>query len=222
MIKSVANEMLEDHRKIVDRYLCAKQLVIKKGFAKEIDWQDEIQLSKIDEAYFLREAAWVVLSSGMREYVIRKKFPEISGAFYWWQSSKQIVENHEKCKKHALKVFCNHKKINAIIEIAEIILKNGFNSIKSHIKESGVEFIQTMPFMGPATSYHLAKNIGLDVVKPDRHLLRVADSTGFNNPHDLCEAISKAVGDRISVIDLVIWRFATLNPKYTEYFSLTL
>jgi len=219
MIKSKANKMLADRLKIVDRYLCAKEIVIKKGFAKEIDWQNEIQLSKINEAYFLKEAAWVVLSSGMREYVIRKKFPDISSAFYFWQSSKLIVKNREKCKKHALEVFCHQKKINAIVEIAEIILKNGFNSIKSYIQKSGVEFIQTMPFMGPATSYHLAKNIGLDVVKPDRHLLRVADSTGFNNPHALCETISEVVGDRISVIDLVIWRFATLNPKYTEYFS---
>ena len=119
----------------------------------------------------------------------------------------------------ALMVFRHEQKINAIINIANKISKNGFDSLKICIQNEGIRYIQTMPYMGPATSYHLAKNIGFDVAKPDRHLLRIATITGYNNPQNLCKDISTSVGDRISVVDLVMWRFATLNPNYIEYFD---
>ncbi len=46
----------------------------------------------------------------------------------------------------------------------------------------------------------------------------IAATAGYDTPKLLCEDISSSVGDRISVIDLVIWRFATLNSNYLEYF----
>ncbi len=205
--------------RIVERYMTAKETVTEKGFASEIDWQDEIQFSQVTESDMLREAAWVVLSSGMRETVIREKFPYISAAFHSWQSAKCITASSEQCRSRALAVFCHKRKINAIITIAKRICEQGFEEFKKCIHEEGIEFIQTLPYMGPATSYHLAKNIGLDVVKPDRHLLRVAAAAGYDNPALLCEDIAALVGDRVSVVDLVIWRFATLNPDYAKHFA---
>ena len=96
----------------------------------------------------------------------------------------------------------------------DLVALSGFR-----FQSEGVEFIQTLPFMGPATSYHLAKNIGLDVVKPDRHLLRMAAAVGYDSPSLLCEDIAASVGDRVSVVDVVLWRFATLNSNYTDYFA---
>lgn len=211
--------MPRSRMKVVENYIAAKESVIAKGFAVEIDWQDEVSFSRLAESDFLREAAWVVLSSGMRETVIRKKFLAISKAFYDWGSADLIVRNSEQCVARALEAFRHQGKIDAIIAIAQQIHTQGFESFKSCIQSEGLEFIQTLPFMGPATSYHLAKNIGLDVVKPDRHLVRVAAALGYESPKLLCEEIAESVGDRVCVVDLVIWRFATLNPNYTEYFG---
>ena len=82
-----------------------------------------------------------------------------------------------------------------------------------------MEAIRCLPFMGPATSYHLAKNLGLDVVKPDRHLLRITDVTGYQSPYEMCCDIAKVTSDKLSVIDLVIWRFATIQRQYLDHFS---
>lgn len=213
------SQYIINREKLVDCYLKAKETIINKGFAEEIDWQNDIQFNQINESSFLREAAWVVLSSGMKESVIRKKFPTISSAFYYWRSSNRIVQNRDKCKIRALKVFNHENKINAIISIAIEISTYGFDSIKNRIKNKGIKFIQTLPYMGPATSYHLAKNIGLDVMKPDRHLLRITSVTGYNNPQQLCKDISLYVGDRVSVVDIVMWRFATLEPNYIKHFE---
>lgn len=206
-------------QRTVEAYLVAKTLVLKEGFGEEIDWQDSIQLSHINESDFLREAAWVVLSSGMAEVVIRRKFPPLSGAFYHWRSAADIFLDSEQCRKKALVIFRNIRKIEAIITIAQRVFREGFEFFKRQIQQDGVRVIRSLPFMGPATSYHLAKNIGLDVVKPDRHLLRVAAAAGFESPEQLCKDINAVVGDRISVIDLVIWRFATLKPNYVEIFA---
>lgn len=211
--------MTHRQRIIGDIYIKIKEAVISEGFATEIDWQNDIQFSQITECDLLREAAWVVLSSGMRESIIREKFSAISAAFYCWESAGKIVRYSEQCRVNALAIFHHCKKIDAIITIAKRISAEEFETFKMYIQRDRIDFIQTLPFMGPATAYHLAKNIGLDVVKPDRHLLRVAASTGYETPKLLCEDISESVGDRVSVVDLVIWRFATLNPNYLEYFA---
>jgi hypothetical protein len=211
--------ILSRQRRAVEFYIKAKQAVIVEGFAAEIDWQNQLRFSRITESDFLREAAWVVLSSGMREVVIRKIFQPISAVFYAWESATQIVNDSQKCRTLALSLFAHQQKIDAIITIAQIISSQGFENFKKCIQHDGVRFIQSLPFMGPATSCHLAKNLGLDIVKPDRHLLRLAAAAGYESPKRLCEDISASVGDRLSVVDLVMWRFATLNPNYSDYFS---
>ena len=62
--------------------------------------------------------------------------------------------------------------------------------------------LQTFSFIGPITGLHLMKNLGIPVVKPDRHLTRIADVAGFNSVQELCESIQQSVGDGLSEIDL--------------------
>jgi len=160
---------------LVDRYLLAKEILIQHGYAHEISWQDCVTFSDVTEQDFLREAAWVVLSAGMREVVIRRLFPKISAAFFEWESARRIATESERCRRLALRRFGNQRKIDSIIKIAEIVDSEGFDRMKVRISEQGPETLQGLPYIGPTTCYHLAKNIGLDVAKPDRHLLRVAD-----------------------------------------------
>jgi len=42
----------------------------------------------------------------------------------------------------------------------------------------GVWFLQQLPFIGPVTAFHLAKNLGIEAVKPDRHLCRLSKLLG--------------------------------------------
>ena len=202
--------------KLCQAYFLAKKKVIQEGYAREIDWQDQCSLNNLTETQFLREAAWVVLSSGMKEKIISAKFPEISKVFFDWKSSGQIAEHSEFCFFNAVKVFGHHGKIKAIIKIAKKVHQDGFSSIKCRLNNEGLKFLNTLPFIGPVTQFHLGKNIGMDVVKPDRHLVRIADALGYNSPLKLCEDIATFSAEKISVIDLVLWRYATLDNKYLE------
>jgi hypothetical protein len=203
----------------IDFYLLAKGTVVGEGFGYEIAWQARIDFSQVNESSFLREAAWVVLSSGMRESVIRAKFHSLSIAFFNWHSARRITTNARRCRKIALRAFGHRGKITSIIEIARLVDAAGFDAFKQEIVKGGVQYLQSLPYIGPTTCYHLAKNLGLDVVKPDRHLIRISALMGYANPTELCRTISNAVGDRASVVDLVVWRYATLNPGYKHFLA---
>lgn len=205
--------MHTEAHKLAHSYLDAKQCVIAAGYAHEIDWQEEVCFDKLTESRFLREYTWVVFSSGFRESVLNKKFDSLTSAFKGLISAGTIAKNRRSCRNSALKTFGHNGKVSAVLDVCKLIHEIGFNDFSRQLRHGGVEFIDALPFMGPATSYHLAKNIGLDVVKPDRHLIRIAKASGFESPNDLCESIKHTVGDTLAVIDIVIWRYATLHPK---------
>jgi hypothetical protein len=199
--------------RLAQSYLDAKQCVIDAGFAYEIDWQEDVRFSDLTEERFLHEYTWVVFSSGFRETVLRKKFSDLALAFGGLVSAAFVAQNRGECRRLALRKFGHRGKVTAVLDVCAMIDTQGFEFLRHQLHSGGVDFIDQLPFMGPATSYHLAKNIGLNVVKPDRHLVRIAAASGFQSPDDLCDCISKAVGDALPVIDIVIWRYATLHPK---------
>lgn len=198
----------------MESYLTARECVVAAGYAEEIDWQDHLCLDAISESDFLRESAWVILSAGMRETVIRRCFEAISNAFLSWRSADDIVRCRRTCVRGALRVFGHQAKIEAIGEVATVVATEGFAAVVDRMRTEGVDELERLPFIGPVTRFHLAKNLGLDVVKPDRHLVRMAHAAGFSSPESMCRVIADATGDRLATVDVVLWRYATLEPDY--------
>lgn len=99
------------------------------------------------------------------------------------------------------------------------VADEGFSRTKTKLVGGDMSYLRTFPYMGPATSYHLAKNLGMDVVKPDRHLIRISSVAGYECPEAMCRDIAATAGERLSVVDLVLWRYATLNPEYLNDFT---
>lgn len=212
-----------EHKKpgIVSAYNLAKGIVLHAGYETEIAWQASIDFDLITESDFLREHAWVALSAGMHERVIRRCFGIISQCFYDWQSARTIVEQENNCRNLALSYFNNQHKIDGIIQTAHIIASFGFASYKEEIRRNPLQVLQSLPFVGSVTRYHLAKNIGLQFAKPDRHLVRLATSVGYSDIQQFCKDISEYVDDSIPVVDIVLWRFANITNAYVSIFSST-
>lgn len=204
--------------RLAHAYMDAKRAILDAGFAHEVDWQEQLCVSEVTESAFLAEYAWVAFSSGFREAVLRAKFPALSRAFAEFASAECIWTRRATCRRHALSIFNHPGKIRAVLECSRLVYERGFDSVRSEVAQRGVQFIQELPYMGPVTSLHLAKNIGLNVVKPDRHLVRIAQHSGYHSPLEMCVAIHEMVGDALSVIDLVIWRYATIDPAASTRF----
>ena len=195
-------------------YNKAKEVVMSSGYEREIDWQSNIEIDSVGESDFLQEYAWVVLSSGMKESVIRRIFGRFSSAFCEWQSSLIISQHSNRCRESALRVFNNRRKVDGIIKTAQFIATVGFDEFRESLKKDTIKALLSLDFIGPITCYHLAKNIGLNVAKPDRHLKRIAQIFGYTDVQELCKEVSQSTGDKMSVVDLVFWRFAVITPEY--------
>jgi len=204
---------------LLQRYNFAKIIVLDHGFHHEINWQSKVSFEDLDEKTFLRELSWVVLSSGMKTAIIEKKFGSISKCFYQWKSALLIAKNCTHCFESAIRIFNNRAKMNAIIDAANKISFQGFAKIKELILNNPIEFLQEFKFIGPTTVYHLAKNIGLDFAKPDRHLRRIAAMHGYSDVQKFCRDIAINIGDSVPVVDIVFWRFATIESDYLNVLS---
>jgi hypothetical protein len=198
-------------KRAVTLYERAAREVSEAGFGWEADWQRSRQAHEFGETDFLREAAWVILCSGFRETAVRRHFDYLSLCFCDWESAQLIMENQSTCRNTAFSCFRNHRKIEAIIDVADKVHSSGFQKIRQFTLEDPISFLQTFPFIGPVTSWHLAKNLGFNVVKNDRHLARLATSHGFDDALGLCQVISDATGEALNVIDIILWRFATFT-----------
>ena len=202
---------MTDLHRALTVYAEARRFMIASGFSDELLWQERIRFEDIAESDFLREAAWVILCSGFRESILRKMFSGVSLCFCDWESSTTITENAHLCKLTAMDVFKNQRKIDAIIQLASTVAEVGFPELKRRIAIDPIPQLQTLPYIGPITSWHLAKNLGFNVAKPDRHLASLAKTLGFTDAHCLCSELANATGDADAVIDLVLWRYSAEN-----------
>ena len=145
---------------------------------------------------FFRQYSWVVISANLSNKAALKIFDNVIYAIKIGNSTRSVF-NHDK-KASAIEYIFKHRN--------EVFDK--YNKIKN-VNEK-LYFLNTLPWIGPTNRYHLARNLGLDVCKPDRHLKRIADYYN-TTPDKLCQKLSNESGDRIGVVDYVIWRAGNLN-----------
>jgi len=174
------------------KYLDIKAELIERGYAKEIDWTDEVGPCEKPINFFL-EFAWVVVNSGMRNQVAEKIYKKIINAI------KEEIDIST--------VFGHKGKVAAIKDV----WKNQYEIFTNfQLVEDKISFLEELPWIGKITKFHLARNLGYDFVKPDRHLVRVANSYNMT-PNEMCEKLVEITGDRLGTVDVVIWRAANLK-----------
>jgi hypothetical protein len=188
-------------------YTGAKRLLVDQGYQPEIDWQERQCPADVTESGFLREAAWVVYCCGFREATVRRHFDFLSLCFFDWSSARDIAESGDVCIATAMTAIANRRKHEAVLTIASKIASNGFRVFRGELLRSPLDALSGLPYIGPVTALHLAKNLGFEVAKPDRHLVRLKDQLGFIDVHEMCSRIAEESGDPVSVVDLVLWRY---------------
>lgn len=174
------------------QYFDLKNKIIEAGYGDEIDWQENLKPCENNDQ-FASEAVWVILNSGMKEQIARKINDRIWGAI---EIGQDISE-----------VFGHKGKVKAI----KYVLGNSGTLFQEYVLSNDkITFLKSIPYIGNITCYHLAKNLGHDCIKPDRHLVRIANEYG-TTPNEMCDILSNNTGDKKCVIDIVIWRAANLK-----------
>jgi hypothetical protein len=176
-------------------YLDLKARVVTAGYGREVDWAEDPPA--IDApCKFANEYIWVVLNSGMKNQVAQAIWDRVRAAL-----------------RVGLPVRVAFKHPGKVAAIERALSPEGVEWFDAYREletdEARLAYLETLPWIGPITKWHLAKNLGVDCAKPDRHLVRIAD--GEQAAHDLCARLAEATGDRVATVDLVIWRAANLG-----------
>lgn len=183
----------------------------------EIEWQRSVSFESFTEQQFLRECAWVILCSGFREETVRRYFDYISLVHSDWESAEAVLDSYPLCVITASRAIDNRSKLEAIVAVARRVNGAGFLNFKEAILRDPISELCKLPYVGEVTSWHLAKNLGLNVAKPDRHLVRISENLGFTDAHALCQSLALLVGEQVKVVDLVIWRYLADNPGLRKH-----
>jgi hypothetical protein len=176
-----------------DEYLDLKRMVIDHGYAREIDWADGLTFPKDSETLCL-ETIHVICNSGMKYEIAQKIYEKILKAITKGVDIRTVFKNKNKVRAIKLALFDRQIRYGML------------HGMKDDLEKALVWF-EKLDGIGKVTKYHLARNCGFDVCKPDRHLVRIAQSYGMT-PEQMCQALSDKLGDRMGVVDVVIWRAA--------------
>jgi hypothetical protein len=206
---------------LLQGYLNAKVHIEEAGYGPDIEWAEYLILMRphdITPTYVLREHAWVVLNSGFRFQVATKLWPNILKAFHGFKP--ELVS--EDCVSPAQKSLNHPGKLGAMVEMAELIRKYGIEPILKDAADPPK--LTRLPWIGKITCWHFAKVLGVDAVKPDVHLKRAAKAAGFDTPLQLAQAIQNELGDPLTVVDSILWRYGEQRiqrgwPDWIELFT---
>jgi len=202
--------VLDETRDLVGFYRTAKATVQAAGYGDEIDWQRKVTIEGLTVPEIIGDIMFVILNSGMKATVARKLNDELRLVFAGFANPAVLWELRDGLRLTALRVLNHPGKIDAVFYAIRWFVEHDLDEFKGRLKAEGVDFLQTFPFIGKITRYHLGKNLGLDVCKPDRWLVRVAERFD-TTPEILCEYLSEQTGDRIPVVDIVLWRYCEMG-----------
>lgn len=131
-------------------------------------------------------------------------------AYGHWSS---LARKEEPEVMRSVLPVCNNPQKARAVWRASRLLRDGVDAFgwdeyrKGYL--SSPDLLRRLPYVGPVTCFHLARNVGLlEFVKPDLHLVRMAEHWGFPDPVEMCRAV-RPEGMPLGIVDLVLWYAAS-------------
>jgi len=177
---------------IIEFYANAREYCIKAGYQWEIDVVQNRYFKDTDSIAFLEAYVFCVFNVGMKNQIAEKMFEKFCAA----ECNPEVIGHPYKRK--------------AISTALDEFPKWWASLLNCSTDMERVEFLDTLPMIGAKTKYHLARNLGMDVAKPDRHLVRLMTKFQFDDVQEMCKYVANITGDRIGTVDVILWRFSNL------------
>lgn len=159
---------------------------------EDIAWASKCKPPE-DAQEFALDAVFVICNSGMKNTVALGIFRRCRDALEAGQPVFDVFKHPGKAA--AIETIWGNRH--------ELWLECLFRAGKG--PDELLAFCEALPWIGGITKYHLAKNFGAPVAKPDVHLQRLADREGCT-AQALCERLARDTGLCVAAIDTVLWR----------------
>lgn len=167
------------------------------GFEDDYAWSQAVE-APADAESFAWEYIWVVVNSGMKHTVAELIMGRIRSAI---EAGKPVREAFRHPGKAAA--------IQAMWDGRDARFAE-FLKVREGTDEEVLAWCRGLAWIGKITCYHLFKNLGGDVAKPDLWLVRVAAASS-ETVDGLCGRLAAATGDRKATVDLMIWRACAIG-----------
>jgi hypothetical protein len=187
-------------------------------YGDEIRAIASVSLEDVTPEFFFREYAWVVHATGFSAKAVGKFMPRLLEAYGPWD---KLAKESAEDMFGRVKLVCNNlqkaKAVQATAKLmADRVLRGRWETADDNWREfrgstlADVDLLSGLPYVGNVTKYHLGRNIGLlDCVKPDLHLVRMAEHWGYPDCARMCEDMGAGSGLRLGIVDLVLWYAAS-------------
>lgn len=195
---------------------------VSNNFPEDLVWSKQVKdlkARRLTQQILLGEYAYVVYCSGFKQKVVEKYWQDLNIAYYNFVS-ELIEDKAEEVRGRALQYIRHERKVDAIIETAKWLRDMTFDEWQKYKRkitpDDKFQILTELKYIGGITKYHLARNIGFDTIKPDRHLDRIAASFGMD-PFEMCRKLSEISGVFLGKhyamhsIDTIFWRTAAEN-----------
>lgn len=189
------------------------------------------KFGEVSPNFFFLEYVWVVHATGFNAAVVAKMLPRLVPAYGLrpdgggWDI---LAREPEMFTLDRVLLVCNNpQKAKAVRKMAAMMADAMFPADKDAPVRTWEEYrdqelasadlLTRLPYVGKVTCHHLARNLGLlDSVKPDLHLIRLADNWGFKDCVAMCEAM-RPPEMPLGIVDLILWyaasTFGTLSAR---------
>jgi hypothetical protein len=169
-------------------------------------WRSETPGQFADRDLFM-EYAWVVACCGLTPQVVMKRWEQLGAAFWGWNPG-EVARHRVDAQVAALELMRNPRKIKAILDFADDLAREpGWMERLAPLPAAeALAKLTTLPWVGPNNKYHLARNLGWDVVVKQGPVVRLAAYLEMT-AEELCGRIAGEAGERVRTVDLVLWHW---------------
>lgn len=231
------DEKLSDIFQRVYDTLCTHSDYTENEFKEKFEAFKRYENKAMSDNEYYQLLVDIIFYSGFRAATVEKYLERIHTHFPNYQIVSNYTLDEIEIVKNDSQMIRNRAKIDACVKnakkVAEIVKKYG--SVKDYIesfnpdlndealKQFKKNLEKNFSFIGGITSYHFMTDIGLNVLKPDRVILRIFKRLGLiEDDNDLLGAVkagrafSKATQMPIRFIDIIFVSYGQLNLDRIE------
>ena len=202
-------------QKLADAFIQAFNFCVSRpDFLHEALIVDLRRFEDQTDVSFFHQYVYVVLNAGMKNWIAEGIYDRCvnDGCF---ESGRFNCVRHVSKRRAIEFVFTRYRRVFQKLTEAN----------------DKLAYLTTLPWIGDITKFHLARNLGLDYAKPDRHMVRLAVQFGYLSSFKelatassrlfgcsssnelvtavalLCQDVAKMFGMRVGTVDLILWRW---------------
>jgi hypothetical protein len=162
------------------------------NYPEHIAWVRSTAKDAVTPERFWREYVWCSCVAGFNAAVVTGFFDKLMDTI-----GRDPFKVKPDSLEAAMRIFGNRRKLNGIYAVAAhlqaidwVIFSERYFDFGQLSTAEVIANLDKLPNVGSIIAHHLARNLGFDTVKPDLHLIRVAQRFGFSSPHALCSYLS--------------------------------